>query len=312
MDKLNIASTGYPGTTESWKFLNEMTKDLATIIGRMIHRDDAVIITGCNISGGNISDGFISYSGEVFRFIGGTKTNTVVLVEEVTDAEYYTDLSGAGTLPTYPTYIRRYAKCGNPGEGFEEIDFDDFIRMDELIGVSERTKQATESRKGVAEIATQTETNAGTDDEKIVTPKKLATRTATESRTGIAAIATQQEIDAGVDDTKIVTPKKFKDTLDNMPFRIFKKFKINPATCNFGQHYSSSELLDLGVNIGQDNYMVIGTYNDNSLGSPQPILFTLYTQKSDDKFQADWVLDATHLSGNGTVSGWIDLIVVVF
>lgn len=37
-----------------------------------------------------------------------------------------------------------------------------------------RNKQATESDKGTAEIATQAETNTGTDDERFVTPLKLA------------------------------------------------------------------------------------------------------------------------------------------
>jgi hypothetical protein len=67
---------------------------------------------------------------------------------------------------------------------------------------------ATETRRGTAEIATGTETNAGTDDTRIVTPAKLAGRTATETRTGIAEIATQVETDTGTDDTRIVTPAK--------------------------------------------------------------------------------------------------------
>ena len=208
MNKLKIADTGYPGTTESWKFLNEMIKDLASIIGRMIHRDDAVIITGVNVSGGDVSDGYISYGGEVYRFIGGKKTDTVILIEDIDSAEYNTDPANSGQLELLPTYYRRYAKCANPGEGFEEIDFDDFTRMDELIDVSNRTKKATENRMGIAEIATQAETDDGTDDEKIVTPKKLAARTATESRKGVAEIATQAETNAGTDDEKIVTPKK--------------------------------------------------------------------------------------------------------
>lgn len=43
------------------------------------------------------------------------------------------------------------------------------------IFVESNRDQATETVKGVAEIATQSETNAGTDDERIVTPLKLKT-----------------------------------------------------------------------------------------------------------------------------------------
>lgn len=74
--------------------------------------------------------------------------------------------------------------------------------------------QATETVLGLVEIATQTETNTGTNDTAAVTPLKLAGRTATETRTGIAEIATQAETDAGTDDDRIVTPLKLKTFLD--------------------------------------------------------------------------------------------------
>jgi hypothetical protein len=73
---------------------------------------------------------------------------------------------------------------------------------------------ASETVKGIAELATQAETDAGVDDFRIVTPKKLANWSgriipdATETVKGIAEIATQAETDAGVDDARIVTPKK--------------------------------------------------------------------------------------------------------
>ena len=69
-------------------------------------------------------------------------------------------------------------------------------------------KTATEIRRGIAQVATQNETNDGIDDSKIVTPKKLHERTALEDRRGIAEIADQNETNAGVDDSRIVTPKK--------------------------------------------------------------------------------------------------------
>lgn len=76
---------------------------------------------------------------------------------------------------------------------------------------------ATESTKGVAEIATQAEVDDGTDDERIITPQKLAARladafgaivSATEAVEGVAEIATQAEVDAGTDDERFVTALK--------------------------------------------------------------------------------------------------------
>jgi hypothetical protein len=66
--------------------------------------------------------------------------------------------------------------------------------------------QATETVKGVAELATTAETLAGTDDERIVTPAKLAARTATETRTGIVELATEAEVQTGTDTARSVTP----------------------------------------------------------------------------------------------------------
>ena len=276
MNKLNIADTGYPGTTESWKFIKDSYEMIADALGKIIETNDAVILSGMKVSGNNITDGYLSYQGEIFSFKGGTFTGTIVLVEDVTNVEYNTDVANSGQLQSLPTYYKRYARNGQPGEGFKDIAYNDFLRLDALIDISERTKQATETTKG------------------------------------ISAIATQADIDAGSDDTKIVTPAKLQYGLDNMPMRIYKKFQINPVTCNFGQKYSSSQLFNLGSNIGQNNYMVIATFNDNSLVSPEPVLFTLYTMKADDQFETNWVLDATGISGSGTVSGWVDLIVVVF
>ncbi len=107
--------------------------------------------------------------------------------------------------------------------------------------ISANVRQATEVLLGVAELATQAETDTGTDDTRIVTPLKLATKPlalhaaahqngggdeinvgglsgtladgqnpvqATEILVGGAEIATQAETDTGTDDTRIVTPLK--------------------------------------------------------------------------------------------------------
>lgn len=81
---------------------------------------------------------------------------------------------------------------------------------------------ATETVKGVAEIATQAEVDAGLDDERFVTPLKLETRladafgaivSATETLEGVAEIATQDEVDTGTDDQRFVTALKLATRL---------------------------------------------------------------------------------------------------
>jgi len=77
---------------------------------------------------------------------------------------------------------------------------------------------ASESAQGAIEIATQTETDTGTDNTRAVTPLKLAGRTATETRAGIAELATQAETDTGTDDARIVTPLKLKGRVPRTDF----------------------------------------------------------------------------------------------
>lgn len=76
--------------------------------------------------------------------------------------------------------------------------------------------QATTTALGLVQLATNAETQTGTNTNKAVTPSALSARTATETRTGIAEIATQAEADAGTDDTRIITPLKLKTYLDNV------------------------------------------------------------------------------------------------
>ena len=75
--------------------------------------------------------------------------------------------------------------------------------------------QATTTVLGLVFLATNAETQTGTDSNKAVTPAALSARTATETRTGIAEIATDAEVTTGTDDTRIVTPLKLKTYLDN-------------------------------------------------------------------------------------------------
>jgi len=76
--------------------------------------------------------------------------------------------------------------------------------------------QATETVRGTAEVATEAEVTAGTDDARIVTPLKLLQRLttyivqATETVFGWAKIATQAQTNTGTDDNTIVTPKKLR------------------------------------------------------------------------------------------------------
>jgi phage-related tail fiber protein len=66
--------------------------------------------------------------------------------------------------------------------------------------------QATTESAGIVELATNAETQAGTDAIRAVTPASLASRTATDARAGIVELATAEEVDAGTDTQRVVVP----------------------------------------------------------------------------------------------------------
>lgn len=65
---------------------------------------------------------------------------------------------------------------------------------------------ASTTVKGVVELATNTETQTGTDAVRAVTPSTLASVTSTETRAGLVELATTIESQAGTDTVRAVTP----------------------------------------------------------------------------------------------------------
>lgn len=85
----------------------------------------------------------------------------------------------------------------------------------EARAMSSTTKALTASNLGDVK-ATDSETQTGTATDRFITPANLSSRTATETRTGVAAVATQSEVNAGSIDTKMVTPAKLKVYAENL------------------------------------------------------------------------------------------------
>lgn len=78
---------------------------------------------------------------------------------------------------------------------------------------------ATELARGIIQLATQAETDAGLDDTKAITPLKLANYIgfllpiASQTIAGIIEIATQLETNSGLDNTKAVTPLTLSENI---------------------------------------------------------------------------------------------------
>ncbi|SFT96101.1 phage tail protein [Halomonas saccharevitans] len=130
---------------------------------------------------------------------GSSRTQTVRFVLEVSD-------TAAVTLKVDPSVV---------------LATREYVDQERAEHESSRNHPAaTEAAQGMSEIATQTETDAGTDDGRFVTPKKLKNwavqwvKQATESVAGMLKVATTTQVDEGTDDTTAVTPKKLRWGVD--------------------------------------------------------------------------------------------------
>ena len=68
---------------------------------------------------------------------------------------------------------------------------------------------ASETVKGIVELATDAEAQAGTDTARAITPANLSSRTATETRTGVIELATDAEVQTATDTSRAITPAGF-------------------------------------------------------------------------------------------------------
>jgi len=100
---------------------------------------------------------------------------------------------------------------------------------------------ATQTRKGVLETSTDLETQTGANTDVAVTPASLSSRTALTTRTGIAFLATQAEVNAGSVTDKIVTPATLQNKPASMPTGYISKLLLSNNALD------SDKDLDVGV-----------------------------------------------------------------
>ena len=113
------------------------------------------------------------------------------------------------------TYWTVYEAQGERGEKGDKGDKGD-------PGDGTTVPNASTLVAGKVELATDAETQTGTDTTRAVTPAGLVSRIATESRSGLVEKATQAEADAGTDATRYMTPDLVKHRIDAQSITVVK------------------------------------------------------------------------------------------
>ena len=153
-----------------------------------------------------ISEGAMILDGEVCYFPAATGLTFPVNIkkrETNTNLKTYASAASLGTRKFIEAYVDitgafNYTSAGG-------------LRVQEAI--AKHLAQATETQKGVAEIATQAETNAGTNDLNFITPLKLQAKQANTSVYGIIRFATLVETLTGLVSNLGVTPAGLKQVI---------------------------------------------------------------------------------------------------
>lgn len=89
---------------------------------------DLTIISGCTITGTNVSDGFVFINGEVLSFKGAFLSNDVIIVENEASKEFEN-----GEIKT--VHFERYATFGTAETSWLWTDFKRPIQTKELTGI---------------------------------------------------------------------------------------------------------------------------------------------------------------------------------
>ena len=153
-------------------------------------------------SGGKVPVAQIPATAITDTFVVGTQAAMLALTAEIGDVAVRTDLN--------KSFILRVAGASTLANWQELLTPTDAVQsVDGMTGVVV-IATASEGVKGKAQIATQAEVDAGTDDSKFVTALKLMNwvKQAGESVLGMLKVATQAQADAGTADDVAVTPKK--------------------------------------------------------------------------------------------------------
>lgn len=129
MNNIQVQGSGFPATNKTWRFLIDMINELHS--SKTAITGDLAIISGCEESGGNVSDGIITINGEQLKFIGAAVGSTVIIVENIEQVAYIEDINPAdGIGDSKDTYFTRYATFGT---GATEYNWSDFVRISSIL-----------------------------------------------------------------------------------------------------------------------------------------------------------------------------------
>jgi hypothetical protein len=158
---------------------------------------------------------------------------------------------------------------------------------------------ASTTQAGIVQLATNAETQTGTNSTKAVTPAGLSSRAASETLTGIAELATQVETDAGTDDTRIVTPLKLRTAT------VYKSDYNNKGDILSASGNDTPSILSVGTDgqyLRADSTQTTGLIWDTISASDITVTPAINGNTNLNTILNDAIYDVTSANGSLTVS----------
>ncbi|AHY25488.1 long tail fiber, proximal subunit [Serratia phage PS2] len=177
---------------------------------------------------------------------------------------------------------------------------------------------AQESNHGLIAIASQSETNTGTNDTKAITPKKLNERLASDTMSGISRFASDAEFAAGTKDSNAVATVNAKGQLSVDPSRIKAYFSANArwsqdtesGTDISGNYWDGMSYKILKATVSQRGTLRIATDAEVKNGSINDVIVTPLTLQNKKASTVAWGItrygtDAEMYGANDATAGSI-------
>jgi hypothetical protein len=225
--------------------------------------------------GGNLQNAdqiLIARGGGNFKILGDKFTTNLGYTPSATDGTVTSDTGTNATIP-----LATPSAGSNEAGLLSPIDKD---KLDNTSGINTGDEvQATESVSGITEIATQSEVDTGTDDQRIITPLKLRNSSlATESEKSVTQLATSTEY-FNKDDSKTITSLDIANDVRLIKYTVGNSVTGENVTILAGNNYNILTNL-LEANEAQISDTPI-TYYDTS-----NILQTKYLDETNNKYLA--------------------------
>src|SRR5690606_814419 len=161
--RLNIAATGFPGTNETWRFIQEAWRVPLDALARLCGQ--RTILFGCAVENNYMQEGVVVYNGTIYPVAAGELNSAqhISLHKDVIEVAYDVDIDQDGQQDILPAYETSYFVPGTGGNMSTILPLSTFTRLKSIkdLSIAEVFTEAMKNK--LAGIQTGAEVNVQSD-----------------------------------------------------------------------------------------------------------------------------------------------------